>query len=102
MQQGFVLPLAVTGVAVGLRASLRNAVGQRGQCAFDLDDARRLPPCDGQRQQGQHAVGLDLEQALQHAAALPFGQALVDDQQAGAAFMQLEVGVDLGGAVGDG
>ena len=101
MQQGFILLLELGRAARRLGLGLGDAVGERGQCAFDLHDAGRLPPGNGQRQQRQHAVGLDLEQALQHAATLAFGQALVDDQQACAAVVQLKVRVDLGGAVGD-
>jgi hypothetical protein len=47
-----------------LRARCHRSGGQR---LFDGHDARRLPACHRQGQQGHHAVGLDLEQALHQA-----------------------------------
>ena len=69
-------------VAVMVRLAAGDAVGQAGQGTLDGQDARRLAARDRQGEQRHHAVGLDLEQALQHAAGLVGGEAAVQQQHA--------------------
>ena len=60
----------------------RDLAGQPRQCALDARDPRAFRARDGQREERQHPVRLDLEQPLQHAARLPRCQAAVDDDEA--------------------
>ncbi len=80
----------------------RDAVGERRQGLFDGHDARRLAARDGQGQQGHHAVGLDLEQALHQAPGRArLKPATTQHQEAREAVgVDAEIGVDLGIAIG--
>ncbi len=59
-----------------------DAAGQIGQRALDLQRVGRLRTRDRQRHQHHHAIGFDLEQALQHAAGLARREIMIANQKA--------------------
>ena len=81
----------------------RHVIGERGQRAFDRQHPWRLAPRDRQRQQGHHAIGLDLEEPLHQTAGLARRQGGVEQDEAGAAIIvDAEVGEGIAGALAEG
>ena len=63
-------------------AAARHLVRERGERALDRRDLPRLRPRDGQRQEREHPVRLDLEQPLERPPRLDRGEAAIHDEEA--------------------
>jgi hypothetical protein len=62
--------------------STRDLRGERGERALDRHDLRRMGARHRQREQRHHAIGLDLEEPLQHPSRLEGDEMPIEDQEA--------------------